>query len=537
MKKPYLFAYSALSGILLSLAWPEIGGLSFLLFIAFIPLFWVEDEISKAISNGKNRNLLPYSYTAFLIFNIATTWWVWFASPAGSVAAMTLNALFMATIFQLFHLTKRIIGRKQGYIGLLLFWIAWEYIHISWDLTWPWLTLGNGFANSTSWIQWYDTTGVAGGTLWVLVINILLYHGLKHSFQYGWNKKSTFQYVFFSFVILLVPSVISWVKKSNYQEPNKPVEVVVVQPNIDPYNEKFNGLSSKEQVIRMLRLAAQQVTDSTKYVVLPETAIPESIQESEFKDSEEYRVLQSFIEKYPHVNIVIGASTLYVYGVSKPRSPTVRQANNGLYYDYYNTALQVNSALSIPFYHKSKLVPGVERMPFPQLFLPLQDLIFDLGGTTGSLGTQSTRDVFYSTVDSTAIAPVICYESIYGEYVGNYVLNGADLIFIVTNDGWWQDTPGYKQHLAYARLRAIEHRRSIARSANTGISCFINQTGGVSHQTSWWEPDVISTTLNKNTEITFYTKYGDYISRTSALFSGFLLLLVFLRSRTQKKKN
>jgi apolipoprotein N-acyltransferase len=450
---------------------------------------------------------------------------------------MTINALFMATIFQFFHLTKRIIGRKEGYIGLILFWLAWEYVHISWDLTWPWLTLGNGFANSTSWIQWYDTTGVPGGSLWILVVNILLYHGLKHGFQYGWNQKSTFKYLFATFMLLVVPSIISWVKKGNYSEENNPVEIVVVQPNIDPYNEKFNGLSSQEQVYRMMKLAAEKVTDSTRYVVVPETAIPESIQEDLFKQSGEYKILKSFVEEFPNVNIVIGASTLYVYGVRKPNSPTVRRAENGIYYDYYNTALQINFQDKIPFYHKSKLVPGVERMPFPQLFLPLQDLIFDLGGTTGSLGTQETRDVFYSAQDSTGIAPVICYESVYGEYVGNYVLNGANLIFIITNDGWWQDTPGYKQHLAYARLRAIEHRRSIARSANTGISCFIDQTGNVTQKTGWWEPDVIAATLNKNTEITFYTKYGDYISRTSALFSGFLLLLVFLRSRTQKTKN
>ena len=310
----------------------------------------------------------------------------------------------------------------------------------------------------------------------------------------------------------------------------------MVQPNIDPYNEKFNGLSSQEQVYRMMKLAAEKVTDSTRYVVVPETAIPESIQEDIFQQSGEYDILKSFVDEFPHVNVVIGASTLYVYGVSKPKSPTVRRAKNGVYYDYYNTALQINQTLDIPFYHKSKLVPGVERMPFPQLFLPLQDLIFDLGGTTGSLGTQDTRDVFFSAQDSTAIAPVICYESVYGEYVGEYVLNGAELIFIITNDGWWEDTPGYKQHLAYARLRAIEHRRSIARSANTGISCFIDQTGNVSEKTSWWEPAVISAKINRNTESTFYTRYGDYISRTSALFSGFLLLLVFLRSRTQKMK-
>lgn len=535
MKKTHLLALSALSGILLSLGWPEIGNLSFLLFVGFIPLLAVEDEISRHRQLGNKKNLLPYSYLTFVIFNIATTWWVWFASPAGSVAAMLVNAIFMATIFQFFHLTKRFVGRKQGYLGLILFWIAWEYIHMRWDLTWPWLTLGNGFANSTSIVQWYDTTGVAGGTLWILAVNLLLYHGFKFGFEKGWNQKSTFKYLFFSLVLLAVPTVISWVKKSNYQEIENPVEVVVVQPNIDPYNEKFNGASSPEQVRRMMDLALTKITDSTRYIVAPETAIPESVQEQFFTTSPEHNIIKSVVKQYPNVNVVIGASTIEVYGAQKPASPTVRKANNGMYYDYYNTALQVNNTAFVPFYHKSKLVPGVERMPFPQLLLPLQEIIFDLGGTTGSLGTQDERDVFFDYRDTTGIAPVVCYESVYGEYVGEYVKNGADLIFIITNDGWWQDTPGYQQHLAYAKLRAIEHRRSIARSANTGVSCFINQVGEISEATAWWQPAVISKTINKNSELTFYTEYGDYISRTSAIFSGFLLLLVFLRSRTQKQ--
>tara|TARA_Y100000782_G_C10188914_1_gene269001 strand:- start:13944 stop:15563 length:1620 start_codon:yes stop_codon:yes gene_type:complete len=539
LKTKQLIGLSIVSGILFSLAWPEIGNLSFLLFIAFVPLLAVEDEVSRQRQLGFHKNQLLFSYIAFLIFNVATTWWVWFASPVGSIAAMTINALFMAVIFQLFHLTKRIIGRKQGYIGLLLFWIGWEYIHISWDLTWPWLTLGNGFANSTWMVQWYEYTGVPGGSLWILTSNILIYHLLKAGFEIGWNQRYTFKWIFWTAVLLFAPVISSFIILKSYTEKEDPVSVVVVQPNIDPYNEKFSGLTSRDQVLKMMKLAKQKLSRKTQYVVMPETAIPDPLREDLFRNSGEFTILKSFVDQYPNLNIVTGASTVEVYGKDRPDSPTARLSNNGFWYDYYNTGLQINKKREIPFYHKSKLVPGVERMPFPSLFLPLQELVFDLGGASGSLGIQDERDVFTSSNDSVKIAPVICYESVYGEYVGNYVLNGAELIFIITNDGWWDDTPGYRQHLAYAKLRAIEHRRSIARSANTGVSCFINQVGEISQPTGWWEPAVIEQDINKNDQLTFYTQYGDYISRTSLFFGGFLLLVAIGKARInkdQKKK-
>src|SRR5258706_1529504 len=148
-------------------------------------------------------------------------------------------------------------------------------------------------------------------------------------------------------------------------------------------------------------------------------------------------------------------------------------------------------------------------MPYPSVFGFLDKYSIDMGGMSGSLGTQDDRNVFAH--GNYKAAPVICYESIFGDFLSGYVRNGAEMIFIITNDGWWGNSPGYKQHAAYGRLRAVEFRRSIARSANTGISCFINQRGDVEQATPWWTEEVIKARLNKNDALTFYAKHGDYI--------------------------
>ena len=114
-----------------------------------------------------------------------------------------------------------------------------------------------------------------------------------------------------------------------------------------------------------------------------------------------------------------------------------------------------------------------------------------------------------------------------------FIRLGANLIFIITNDGWWQDTPGYIQHLNYARLRAIENRRQIARSANTGTSCFIDEFGNIEQATPWWKEALISKRMSKNLELTFFSRYGDLLSYCSVLTSLILILyLLFIKLKS-----
>lgn len=525
------------TGILLSAGWPSVGSATPLLFFALVPLFLMEREIAKEQLAGKKTTLFPYVFLSLLTFNILSTWWVWNASPEGSIGAFLLNSLFLAIAFQFAHYTRIKLGNFRGDFALVLFWIAWEYFHMDWDLSWTWLTLGNGFANTPFLIQWYEYTGVFGGSLWILTSNLFLVQWVDKSRSYG-SKIYHMPGLIFGIkwaLLIIFPIMLSAIIWTNYEEKINPVQVVSVQPNIDPYNEKFGGISSPEQVKRMFALADKKTTIHTEFVIFPETAIPNGFNEDHFEETEEFQYLFNFSQKYPNTQIIIGASTFYVFGPNEPISSTARKASSGEMYDACNTAISYNISQTPLFYHKSKLVPGVEKIPFPQLLRPIQDQIFDLGGTVGSQGSQLERTV-YTSQSGTQIAPIICYESIYGEYVGEFVNNGAELIFIITNDGWWGDTPGYKQHAMYAQLRAIEHRRSIARSANTGISCFINQKGMTSQATGWWVPDVISGSINANSKLTFYSKYGDILGRVSLAFGLLLIVMAFSRGLINKDK-
>ena len=524
MQKLKLAGLAIFSGILMGLSWPETGGLSPLFFVALLPLLYVEYTISQNLDKYGGRHVFYFSYLTFLIFNSFTTWWIWFASEGGMIMAEVLYSLFMATTFLGFHIVKKRLGEYKGYFALIVLWLGFEWLHFNWEFSHPWNPFGNVFANYTKWIQWYEYTGVSGGTLWILLVNILLFQVLKRTFVLREPIKKNYLLFLGVFLIIVLPITISINTYNSYEEDGDSIEVVVVQPNIDPYKDKFGGMTEFEQIDRILSLAKQKITPNTKYVVAPETAIPRSSVEAELEDNYSIQQVRALVNQQDNLCFIIGASTYIDYPPSaKKPTPTVRpDKQTGGWYDAFNSALQIKANQNIQIYHKSKLVLGVEKLPYPKVFSVFEKFAINLGGTFGSLGTEKEA---HNLVDGEIqIAPVICYESIYGDYVSTYVKKGANAIFIITNDGWWEDTPGYKQHLAYARLRAIETRRSIARSANTGISCFINQRGDVIQPTKWWKQDVIKATINLNTAITYFTQHGDYLGRVAAFIAVLLLL-------------
>ena len=446
----------------------------------------------------------------------------------------------MALVWQLFHVTKKRLGVISGYFSLIVYWIGFEFLHLNWEISWPWLTLGNVFSAYPQYVQWYEFTGVLGGTLWVLSANLFFFFVAKNIFNRDllvlMRKVNSLIGIIASSVLIIAPMIFSLWQYHHHTDRGEAVEVVVVQPNVDPYNEKFNG-TGDEQLAKLLRLAMTVADTNTDYIVAPETALPDGIWEDNLLHHKQINVVKDIMKGFPKTSMVVGASTYKSYRESIKPSATAHQFKDGVdFYDSYNTALQIDFRDSIQIYHKSRLVPGVEIMPYKSIFGFLENYAIDLGGTSGSLGIQNDRTVFTSA-NGTKIAPAICYESIYGEFMSGYMKNGAELIFVITNDGWWGDTPGFRQHMNYGRLLAIEFRKSIARSANTGISCFINQRGDVFQKTGWWEEDAIRQTLYKNDISTFYARNGDYLGVISTCAAFLFLLAMPFKAIVRKRKS
>jgi apolipoprotein N-acyltransferase len=532
VKRAYPFLLSIASGLLFSAGWPA-SGFPLLLMTAFVPLFFAEKKINETGGFLNPVKVWITSYLAFFIWNLLTTWWIYNSSPEGAVMAVVFNSLFMSWVYFLAFLTKKKLGEKAGAWALPIYWLGFEYLHMNWDLSWPWLTLGNGFAAFPEWVQWYEYTGTGGGSIWILIVNILLFQVIQ---KFTWQKTIR------AFLLILLPIILSLGLYFRYHESGKPLTVAVIQPNVDPWNEKFDNNSQEQQFLRLISLTEQVADSSTDYIVFPETALPFGFWNFQKDSLPEFLSFRKFLtDNLPKAKMVLGVSYLEMFTPNHPSEIPVsamRYGDSEKYYEDYNSVVQVDTSAFIPIYHKSKLVPGPEAFPFARYLMPFQQKLFgNLGGMIGNLGRQKERTVFTAPEDKTmGVGPIICYESIYGEFVTEYVRRGAKLLFIVTNDGWWGDTPGYRQHFQYARLRAIETRRSIARSANTGISGFINQRGDVVANTPYWQENALQATLNANERITFYVENGDYIGRTAVFTAFFMLLYAFVKGFLQKKR-
>ena len=503
------------SGLLLAFSWTSIGVFP-LIFFAFLPLLIFEERAEKG------KSVFGYGYLAFLIFNLITTYWVWHATALGSVVAFLLNSLLMAFAFYVFHKIKKATKPRLGYLAFIVCWLSFEYLHLNWDLSWPWLTLGNVFANVPSIVQWYEYTGVLGGSLWVLLVNILVFK--------AWTAETGKQKWIFPAFVVVFPVLFSfYLEETNDLIMEKsPHEIVIVQPNVDPYTDKFN-VGYEQQLADFIVLAKTKLTQNTQLLIGPETALQEEIWENKLEAAYSVREFRELQKQFPNLNVLVGASTYKMFGYGEQKTATARQLRNeNIYYDAYNSAVFIPDSGQVQVYHKTKLVPGAEKTPFPKIFDKLAGLILDLGGTSGSLGTKNKARYF--EINEMSIQPLICYESIYGDLQKE----NTNLIAIITNDGWWKNTAGYKQHFEYARLRAVEQRRMIVRSANTGISGVISPYGEVIESTSWDDAICINTEFVLNNEITFYSMFGDYIGRLSVFVAAMLFVIAFVKLRLLK---
>jgi apolipoprotein N-acyltransferase len=513
------------SGLLLYAAWP-VSPLTFLIFVAWIPLLWLETKVES------RKKFFWITYIAMFIWNVATTWWIWNASAPGAIAAFLANSLLMCFPWLGYKIAKKWLGEKAGYISLIAFWMCFEYIHLQdWGLSWPWLTLGNAFATHPEWVQWYQYTGTSGGTFWILLVNILLFLHLKNNFNREGGK--TYKYLLTGILFLIVPIIFSLFNSADSTTARPVIQsnIVIVQPNIDPYEKVSNVTGSFEaQLQKLISLSEQKIDDNTALIIWPETALymGNGIQETEMKNNLFLGPLWAFLQRHPNATLFTGIESFRMFDSATNYS----QEFSGHHYESYNGSVVLDSNGTQSFYHKSMLVPGVETLPW---FLKFIDKWFEkFGGTTAGYARQNERTVL-NTKSGYKIAPAICYESIYGEYMSKYVRNGANLICIITNDGWWKNTPGHKQHMNYARLRAIETGTWVARSANTGISCFIDPYGIVINPEPYDTKAAIKLSIPvTNRSKTFFVKYGDVLSKIMIALS--IALLVWVITLKIRKK-
>ncbi|MBP5496992.1 MAG: apolipoprotein N-acyltransferase [Bacteroidales bacterium] len=538
-------ALSVLSGLILSLAW-YVRGAAIIIMLAFVPLFWLSDiSLKEGKRNAFGRGILLF-YPAFFVFNLITTYWIAYCTKEGAAAAVVANALLQTLTLSAWHACRKQVENKVlQAVMLIAFWISFEYLHLNWDLTWPWLNLGNVFASMPGMVQWYSITGTLGGTVWILICNFLVYCDPLTNREQKKRPRKVGSIV--TLAVLIVPMLISLLMyrlAMRQIDETTPIEAVIVQQNTDPWNEEYR-LTNEQHIQRILDVAKPYITAKTNLIITPESAVSHTIEMGALRNHtfmegdtrfEGFSLFDSVIATYPNLNFVLGLSTVSIS--DHKTSPVAIECNPGQFMEFYNTAGFYNKKGLVSHYHKSRLVPGVEKMPFPKVFGFLEKAIIELGGSNSSLGTDTAQRVFEFDVDGkkVRVGTGICYESIYGELMGRFVKNGANVLCVITNDSWWDDSPGHGQHFEMSRLRAVETRRYVLRAANGGFSGVISPTGSVLMRTKYNERTAIQTLVCAQTRETFYVKHGDYLARIAVVLAALGLLWTALQPFLRRKR-
>jgi apolipoprotein N-acyltransferase len=368
----------------------------------------------------------------------------------------------------------------------------------------------------TWYVQWYEFTGTLGGSALILLVNVWVYRaallwrtdGERTAIPF-W-KRSRVKPLLTATVLVVVMGYMSFLVGflTTYEDSDsKGYWVAAIQPNYDTYEEKF--VLDPMQMVREMQAttdAAQEALRSAQRgslelncVLWPETSLVSSINVDFMASDQQVAFLKGMRDRDTlGVDYLMGVNMVHWYpwqGKGRPQVvmpdksvrtvAAVRQSNDPNYwYTLHNSALWLGDTLS--YYHKSKLVPGTEQLPFVSTIPFLESLAISLDENSAS-GTLGKSDRAMALGDGVKVAPVICYESIYGDYVSDYVGDGAQWLAVVTNDAWWRNTAGHKQHFSYAKLRAIEQRKWVARAANTGISGFINPLGESVMESVWYQ--------------------------------------------------
>ena len=362
------------------------------------------------------------------------------------------------------------------------------------DLSFPWLSLGNGLSLFTSFIQIADIIGQLGLTLVIVMINVLLFKSLV---SYRLNKKILSLNSSLAFFILVFIIIYGLIKLTSNDNASKKIKVGLIQPNLNPW-EKWKGGNLNQLTELYFELSSKAIKEGAKIIIWPETALPVYLRTEAYND-----ILQS-IHNFVDTNkvyLLTGMPDIKFYSSDQNIPEDAKYNSADGYYAIYNAILlfQPNNQY-VESYGKMKLVPFGERVPFVDALPFLGKLIkWGVGLSGWNVGKDTTVfhlpvhkiQTVFSENDTLKIGGLVCYESIYPTFVSRFVKRKADFIAVVTNDSWYGNLSGPYQHKEFAALRAVENRRTIVRAANGGISCIINPLGKTEVQTTMFTKSYI----------------------------------------------
>ncbi len=484
------------SGLLLVLSLPK-PDLYPLAWFALTPLL-----LTLGIESSRVR-AASSSYAAGVIFFAGTFYWISETmmiygglSPPLAIGIGVLFSAVYALYLVLFGLSLHSLTRKFGIRALFLappLWVTVELLRAHLFSGFPWMLSGYALAPYAGILQMAAWTGVYGLSFYATGVNAALAYGIAA------RSVTAFSAAIIGVALAMFLPVLGETPSGDA------VAVRLVQTNIDldqPWTEPGAG-----ELIRELGQLSTMPGSKPELVVWPETPAPFYL-----KTDEEFRKQMEGVARSLGAYFVLG----YIDNVGD------RPTNSA--------AVLSPQGQMVSRYDKIHLVPFGEYIPFKRLLFFADSLTRQVGDFTP--GAEFT----VSPVANHKISTAICYESIFPDLIRRFTTRGSELIVVITNDGWFGESSAPFQHLRMGVVRAVENRRYMVRTANTGISAIIDPYGRIERKTSIGERTILDGTAHFRSDQTFYTAYGDAFAYLNVLIAALAIAAAGLAGRRIRSK-
>lgn len=533
--------FAIIAGIFLGLSFPPIP-LPYLMFVALVPYFFV---IEKRNGLGELNRI---TYLMGLVFTIVSAYWVGSWTPEADpflmiagTAIIFFNPVMFLIPSTLYYYCKKVISPRAALLLFPLFWVAYEYLYGVTDIKFPWLILGHGLAYFKSYIQIADIVGASGLSLLVIYFNISLFYFIKSFRSTGKINKTALTALL---LLMFIPIIYGVIRISGFEAAEKKIKIGVVQPNLNPWN-KWEAGNLEEQLNLYLDLSDSVLAKDANLILWPETALPIYLFSGAYGWERE-RIFHYVDVSGSYLLTGMPDATFYYDKEKAPPEAKQLSRSKALYTSYNSILLFKPGSRQVDKYGKMKLVAFSERVPFLNAIPFLGDLVkWNVGISSWNVGKEQVvfnlpADKFGNLEgsnllpnDTVKVAGLICFESVFPDFVAEFVQKGAQLITIVTNDSWWGNTSGPYQHKEIGVLRAVENKRFVVRAANGGVSCLINPIGMTIANTEMFERTSIVVEASLENDLTFYSRFPLMIPFIS-LFASIAVVIIFIFFKIKK---
>ncbi|MFQ5572214.1 MAG: apolipoprotein N-acyltransferase [Rhodothermales bacterium] len=494
--------YVLLGGLALGLSYPPFP-FPFLSWVALVPLFLLWDRVESI------WRFLAEIYTAFLIAYAIAFFWPLLHTflrdhPFSETALLSFGALLLTPLAlsipfaaSLPFLRKK--GRPVGLMVFILFYLAVEFGMRHGPLDFPWPVLGTTQGGLVPLIQFAEYTGVAGLSLWVLLLNAFLFGLFAAS-----RRKERISAALAIIVLMSMTIGFGHLRRRGVEQHARYLTVGLVQPAMtsSAWTESF-GVPRIRHLITLSDSLIDAMNAPPIFMIWPEMAIPPSSNITRQLSMEEQ--IQAWTER---------RQTALLTGVLTP-DHTQHRADS-----YYNRAVLYRPEAGIQHYDQ------VRSLPFNPS-VPLSEQAPWMVSTARTRFIPGTMQHTLS-YDDMHVGVLLGYEITSGNYARNYPVKKADFLAALSLDGWWGRIPVYRQHLSFLRLRAIETRRSVIQVTASSGTALIAPDGSLMYKAPPHEQTAQLVAVPTIDGITLYARFGDWIGWTALILAGILAVWTLL---------